>query len=201
MRRQYASALLEANRKRQHGNAAFGAGNYQAALDDYQSVSETLTNLMDQHQIQEGSQEYMEFMIGKVPAEINMVACYSQMGMHDETIALATKIMKYDTMYMKRMQHAKLCYRRAMAFGAKKRYMESFKDFDMAMIVAADEVMIRNASKKITEEWAESLKTRDYENEDEKKEYDYYCEHGMRPGEDRYGKNAPYVTSLSEMLK
>lgn len=198
-----ADLLLSANTRRQRGNSLFGQGEYELALETYQGIIDDMEAFFRDNAVTDDDtmdhQEYMELMIAKVPVEVNMCACYSKLERHEDTIRMSTRVLSYNTIFIKRLQHAKMYYRRAQAFGAQKKYMDAFADFDKAMLIAADDQTIRDASKKVTREWADTVKESGCADDAEREEYEYYCAHGVRPGEDRYRKDAPYTTVLPGM--
>ncbi|KAI8112807.1 hypothetical protein M9434_004127 [Picochlorum sp. BPE23] len=198
-----ADLLLSSNTRRQRGNALFRQGQYEMALEVYQDIVNDMDAFFRDNAVAENgimdSQDHVELMIAKVPVELNISACYSKLERHEDTIRISTQVLSYNTMFIRRLQHAKMYYRRAQAFAAQKKYMDAFADFDKAMLVAAEDQTIRDASKKVTREWAERVKESGCVGDAERAEYEYYCAKGLRPGEDRYRKDAPYTTVLPGM--
>lgn len=173
--------LVKADAQREEGNALFTGRKYEAALEEYKSSVAMLDDYLERPNSSENEQDFFWLMMSKVPAELNCCACFSKLGKHDETIEMSSKIISYQTIYIKRLHRAKAFFRRGMAFAQKGDFLQAFKDLKWAEFTAPEDEGIARETNKVANNWGRKMMTEGHSTDAELEAFERYLQFGELP--------------------
>lgn len=130
----YEERLEASDRRRADGNEAFKAGRYEDALKRYGAA---LSFIDEDMLMQLAGFHYDRAIAARIPALLNMAACYIQLGDHDGAVSVTSQVLSEDS------KNSKALYRRGVARHALGQTEAALKDLENALRHSPDDVIIK----------------------------------------------------------
>lgn len=109
------SRLNECGTRREKANELFRTSKFSEALSEYKDIAAVVDSIITSNSLDSSSELMQQCMIAKIPCELNGILCLLNLEKYQEASALADTVLGYDTIHFKRVQHAKLLYRKGVA--------------------------------------------------------------------------------------
>lgn len=179
--KQLEELLVQADARREKGNMLFAERQYEHALEEYKYSASMLDEYLERPDSSKKEQDFFWLMMSKVPAELNCCACFSKLGKHEETIEMSSKIISYQTIYIKRLHRAKAFFRRGMALAQTGHYLEAFKDLKWAEFTSPEDKGITRETSKVARNWENKMMTKGCSTDEEFEAFERYLHFGELP--------------------
>ena len=153
------SQLAECETRREKANALFRTDKFAEAFSEYKDIAAMVDSIISGNSLDSDSELMQQCMIAKIPCELNGVLCLLNLKKYLEASALADILLGYSTIHFKRVQHAKLLYRKGVAEEKLGHREAALRFYETALKSDPQDSSIRRAynSLKVSPEDVEQL--------------------------------------------